>query len=186
LLTLEGNIRPADNYDSRFRLGWNDQGVLFVGFVRDSFIEEEEKVSVLGGRDAMELFLGTKRNTPGFFQVQIAPGADPNLGGKARWYFYDYRSEEQKGAALTATIAGKRTADGYVLEALLPFANLNLQPTPGMEVGMQVWMTDSDGQWDWFRTLWCPEPFRGPGYTGNLQRLRLSTHAGTPVITVAS
>jgi GWxTD domain-containing protein len=40
LLTLEGNIRPADNYDSRFRLGWNDQGVLFVGFVRDSFIED--------------------------------------------------------------------------------------------------------------------------------------------------
>jgi CubicO group peptidase (beta-lactamase class C family) len=186
LMTLEGAIRPADNYDSRFRLGWCNDGVLFVGFVRDSFIEEEEKLSALGGRDAMELFMGTQRNTPGFYQVQIAPGADPKFGGKARWYFYDYRSEAQKGNALAITVAGKRIADGYVLEALLPFANLKATPAPGLELGMQVWMTDSDGRGDWFRTLWYPEGYRGPGYTGNLARIRLADKPSAPVTTVAS
>lgn len=185
LLTLEGNIRPADNFDSRFRLAWTDQGILFVGFVRDNYIEESSKIAELGGRDAIELFMGTKRNTPGFYQLQVAPGADPTYG-KARWYAHDYRVDKDKLPAITATIAGKRTADGYVLEALLPFTNLQITPSAGLEVGMQVWMTDSDARGDWFRTLWYPEGYRGPYYTGNQARVRLSDHASPAIQTAVN
>ena len=182
LLTLEKQARSPQDFDQRFRLGWNQDGLFFIGFVRDQTPCENEDDRLIGGGDAVELFVGMKREMPGFYQVQISPGADPRFP-KARTNPFDLRVNADKLPPITVTAAGKKTADGYVLEALLPWTNLAINPAVGTEIGVQVWMTDCDRKGDWFRTLWYPAPYRGPAFTGNLQRVRLVDRPVLPVLT---
>ena len=69
------------------------------------------------------------------YQLLVSPGVDgkhPDI----RHYFYDFReSAALKAVPLTCSVARTKTANGYVIEALLPWSNLNITPALGRESG---------------------------------------------------
>jgi len=113
--------------------------------------------------DCLEVFVTPQRGSTEGYRLIIAPGtaADPT----PRSHFEDYR-KTTAGEVLTAEIAGKRTPQGYLVEACLPWSNLKVKPEAGAEFGLQLFASDDDGKGEKnrFRALWHPagDPRRDP------------------------
>ena len=180
-----GRVRPAADYDPRFRLGWNAQGLLILAQVDDDVTEESTDDKALFQRDSVELFVGTKQGGPHLVQVVIAPGIDPRHP-ELRCSIYDHRANEAvkvKELPKTAVqLARTATAHGYIMEALLPWANLGLTPQVGDEVSFQIFLNDADGSAR-TKTMWYPAD-GAPFKPECMNRLRLSETA-SPATRVA-
>ncbi|HUU60730.1 MAG TPA: sugar-binding protein, partial [Phycisphaerae bacterium] len=144
LTPVEGALRPVEDHDARIRLGWNDDGLLMLMFVRDDKWVEDPDEGKLWQKDGIEVFLAPQRGATDQCQWAISPGMDPKHG-TLRWHLHDFRKDEKlKKLPAKITAARGKTANGYVVEALLPWAALAIAPKTGREVGFQVWVNDAD------------------------------------------
>ena len=176
---------PARDCDVRFRLGWNDAGLLLWVAVRDDVAKEYPDVRSLWHMDSVSVFVADKRGSNNVYQLLIAPGMDPEHK-KLRSHFSDARPDSAKRAKLTADIAAARIGGGYAVEAMLPWANLGIDPKPGREIAMQIDVVDHDGRGRSFAQVrWYP---RGGTYKDRnlMHRVRLATKGGDPVLALAS
>mgnify|MGYP006280283789 CR=1 FL=1 len=148
--------RPAD-LDASFRLGWDPRGLLVLVRVRDDRFIENPNVDRLWHDDAIELYLATGRGEADQYQAVIAPGmteAQPTLRTKV----YNHA----KAAALKqrqpgVTAARKKTDGGYVMEVLMPWEHLAIDPVSGREVGFQIYVDDRDAVGGrQFHAAWYP------------------------------
>ncbi|MFH1570077.1 MAG: hypothetical protein ABIL09_18945, partial [Gemmatimonadota bacterium] len=98
----------------------------------------------------------------------------------SRWFMYDYRqSAALKGLAGEPEVAARRTAEGYDLEVLVPWAPLGIAPEPGRVVAFQFYLNDRDeGRFQ--RLLFFPAE---NAHASSLpyRQLRLAEAAGPPV-----
>ncbi len=181
MASVDGKARPISDFDCRFRLGWDERGLLVLFHVRDDVFVESDAEDTLWQDDAVELFLADRRGGTQLVQAVIAPGMDrshPDL----RQHLYDHR----KNAALqkvppVVTAARTRTGDGYGMEVLLPWTNVGLTPRAGLEVGFQAIIDDVDTPGEpLFSAVWYPaaSPFSD---TRRTHRIRLSDSASRPV-----
>ncbi|NOZ21893.1 MAG: PQQ-binding-like beta-propeller repeat protein [Planctomycetes bacterium] len=150
-----GKMRAPANFDPSLRIGWTEKGVAILAQVKDNAFHEGPNEGRLYMGDAVELFITPKIGTTDFYQLIVAPGADAKHP-KIRHRFYDYR-RTARNVRLTAEMASRKTADGYVIEVLLPWENLKIKPEAGRVFGMQFFADDSDadGQKP-FIALWHP------------------------------
>lgn len=150
-----GVMRAPEDLDPCFRLGWCREGLLLLAEVRDNVVYESGDAAQLFQGDSLEFFMTPKVGSPESFQVVVAPGATA-AQTKPRYRFYD-RRKATRGEALALQVAGAKTADGYQVEALLPWKNLKIQPASGLEFGLQVFVNDHDrDQRKPFLALWHP------------------------------
>lgn len=182
-----GVVRPAADFDPRFRLGWNAQGLLVLVEVDDDVADESVDDSSLFQQDSVELFVATANGGTRLVQVLAAPGIDPQHG-ELRCKVLDHRSKEAvKVHDLPATsiqIARTATKHGYILEALLPWANLGLTPLAGDEVAFQIFLNDTD-HGARTKVMWYPVD-GAPTNAACMYRLRLAkAEAGSPAVRVA-
>jgi predicted O-methyltransferase YrrM len=178
----DGRILPADDFDVKFRLGWDKQGLLVLAEVHDDIPVEHENPSRLWQRDCVELFLSESVGSTQRHQVVIASGADPNTK-KTRHKIYDWRLPDQKVGELTAQTASRVSSNGYVVEAMLPWSNVGVQPRLGEEAGFQFVANDDDGAGDSsgpLRVAWYPA--MGPGSPLNMYSLRLSEKPSESIV----
>ena len=138
-----GQLRASDNLDPCFRIAWCPEGLLVLAQITDNVVRENGNAGRLYEGDSVELFMTPRIGSPESFQVAIAPGASEKYTAP-RHRFYD-RRKATKGNKLALQVEGKATPDGYVIELLLPWANLNISPAMGTEFGLQVFVNDSDG-----------------------------------------
>ena len=171
----EGKTLPADDFDVKFRLAWDDQGLYVLAVVRDDIAVENEDVSRLWRTDCVELFVSEHLGSMNRYQVVIASGADPRYK-KTRQRIYDWRHPQFKKSELTARSGSQVFKGGYAIEALLPWKNLGLEPNPGMELAFQFVANDDDGRSQdsngslrvaWFAGI-------GPDSRLNMHRIQLS------------
>ncbi|HUU20934.1 MAG TPA: sugar-binding protein, partial [Phycisphaerae bacterium] len=158
LAPLTGPMKPAADLDARIRLGWNDRGLLVLAAVQDDKWVEHPDKNMLWCYDVIELYLAPQRGAADLCQWVITPGMDPKQP-KLRWHLHDHRKEEKlKKLPAGITAARTKTANGYVLEALLPWAALAIAPKLGREVGFQVFVTDTDevGKTQSYIATWYP------------------------------
>jgi len=150
---------PAD-FDPSFRAGWNEKGLLLLVEVRDDVIDEDEKPANMWKADCIEILMSLGRGAAEHYQIQIAvgTGADSTYP-ETRTHLSDNRG----GVAdtkLSAEAEGKKTADGYLVEVLLPWTNMAITPVLGLQFGLQLFINDADGKGgypkDWFRASWHP------------------------------
>jgi caffeoyl-CoA O-methyltransferase len=170
----DGRILPVDDFDVKFRLGWDQQGLLVLAEVRDDITVEDENSSRLWQRDCVELFFSKTVGSTHRCQVVIASGRDPQYK-KVRQRIYDWRLPEQKTRDLSATVASRVHRGGYVVESMLPWSNVSIKPSLGSEVGFQFVANDDDGPGDSsgpLRVAWYPA--EGPGSPSNMYSLMLS------------
>jgi len=175
-------LRPADDHDVRIRLGWNDEGLLaLVTLCDDEWLEHPDD-AWLFTHDAIEMFLGTRRGAPDFCQWVIAPGMVPDQT-EVRWHSYDHRSDPAiTDRPLTIAVARTRSGQGCVLEVLLPWHQLGIEPAVGREVGFQLWVNDLDSADQGILTHHVPWHRLVGTNVGSdrMNRVRLATGASPP------
>jgi len=177
----KGTLKPAADLDASFRLGWDERGLLVLLNVVDDVADEATNNDLWYG-DSVELFYAPKRGAADVVQMVISPGVDPKVP-ELRSNLNDERTTESlKKTKVTATAVRTKTANGYMLEALLPWENFAIKPEAGREVAFQIYVTDSDGGGR-FQARWYPT---GSGHdSSSMQRLRLSAKPG-PEVKVAT
>jgi hypothetical protein len=159
LTDVTGRVIPAGNYNAAFRLGWDDKGLLILATVTDDvFLEPFKKPEELWKGDSIEFFMCVTRGGEDSFQVVVAPGCDSNEA-EVRQNISDYRkSEELKKSKLAISVARTKIEKGFIMEACLPWKNLGIEATEGLEVGFQFYANDSDKEGERFQLLWYPVP----------------------------
>ena len=163
LIPLAGEPRPLADLDASAHLGWDDRGLLVAVRVRDDAWLENPHADMLYQGDGVELYFAPSVGDPNLCQWVVAPGTDANQP-QPRVKFFDHRkSEDLKARPADIRIARSRLADGdalggYVLEALLPWQALAIEPAVGRELALQLWVNDADrsGGEGLYRALWYP------------------------------
>lgn len=174
---------PVEDFDPSFRVGWHAEGMLILAEVRDDVVVESDDIANLWMQDCIEMFVSAAPGSPEYYQVDVNTGADPKYP-MVRSHFYDYRKSKDTLPTLSATFAVRKTKQGYLVEALLPWKNFQTTPKLGDEVGMQLCFYDADATGEaWFRHMWYGRghAFENPRW---MQRLRLSEQTSTPVTAV--
>jgi len=156
MTSVEGWVMPVSDLDCRFSLGWDERGLLVLIQVRDGSFMEAGDIEKLYEGDCVELYLADKRGGKQMMQAVIAPGMASNQS-KLRYHLYDYRRDEVlKAKPLTLTAARRKTPNGYVMEVLLPWANIGVTPEVGREVAFQMFCDDYDIAERLFNAVWYP------------------------------
>ena len=144
MTSVDGWVRPVSNMDSRISIGWDERGLLVLAQILDQDFVENADTNQLYAGDSVELYLVDKRGGAEMIQAVIAPGmsaAQPEL----RCRLYDYRKNATlKANAPTITAARTKVPGGYILEALLPWANVGISAQPGVEAAVQIFVNDAD------------------------------------------
>ena len=174
-----GKLRAANDFDPSFSIGWNDRGLLLLVRVKDNVVHEWEDDSALSLGDSVEVFMAPTLGASGGYRCVMTPGAAPKHAARCRLLRY---GKAKASGKLAADVAGRKTPDGYVMEALLPWTNLGMAPRVGGEVAMQLLATDDDRKGDRhrFRALWhqAGDPRKDPfAY----QRFRLADKPSEPL-----
>ena len=185
LCDVAGRARPPTDFDVAFRLGWNDAGLLVLVTVSDDIpLEPAEKPEDLWQGDSIEFFVATGRGAEQSYQVVVAPGRDPKKP-ELRSNISDYRAVGGKKEKLTVEAARTINDKGYVLEVLLPWKNLGIEPKEGVEFAFQLYANDVDKENERFQALWYPRP-DAHSDTHNTQRIRLAADKASRPEIVAS
>lgn len=183
ITSVEGEMLPAADFNSDFRLGWDERGLLLLLNVSDDIAVEEPDESQLWQRDSVELFIATKRGSSQYYQVVISPGLDSKYSN-LRKQIQDHRADKSSPEKLAVDAERVKTESGYILEVLLPWQNLAMEPKAGHEIGFQLYVNDADNTDDRFQTVWYPLA----GTNSNpaaMHRLRLADSPSPAVLVVA-
>lgn len=172
-------LLPNADFDARFRLAWDNRGLLMLLAVRDDKISEAA-IDDLYKEDSLELFVANRQGGADSIQAVVAPGLDPRYPG-LRTKVFDRRTTAQlRTVKAEVTAASARTADGYIIEVLAPWSVLGVEAKMGAEIGCQVQVTDSDGSDRRFQAMWFPQ--RGAHKDSmKMQRLRLWDKPSDPL-----
>lgn len=181
LSNSSGKVQPKSDIDATMRLGWNDRGLLALITVTDDIAMED--VNPAGG-DSVEMFLSPHVGSPEVIRVAISPGMDAKQS-HLRTRIFDQRSDPQlKKIAPRVSAARTKIDGGYILEALIPWTDLGIQPHLGQEVGFQLQVNDVDAFEQGSHLVWFPSTLTAKDPT-KMQRLRLSAAPG-PAVQVAA
>ena len=134
---------PAEEFAAEVRVGWNEKGLLVLARVTDPLAGENPDPELIWAGDSVELFVSDGVGSKHRYQVVLAPGRGE--GGKARHKFF----QKEGGPAvegLAVEYAVKTDATGYVIEVLLPWANLpEIKAGEGAGVALQVYVNSQAG-----------------------------------------
>jgi quinoprotein glucose dehydrogenase len=169
----KGAAFPAENLTAGFRLGWDERGILVFVTVVDDTALEGEKNDELWRADSVEFFAASEIGGDNFFQIIVSPGRDEKHA-QLRKQLGDHRKE--KKGALSIDCVSTKTANGYVMEALLPWSNLNRQWQNLDELGFQLYVNDADSPGQRQQAVWFPAGNTGAN-SRSMQRIKL---AGKP------
>ncbi len=179
LTAPDGHILPIDDFDVKFRLGWNQEGLFVLAIVRDDLPVESESLTRLWRCDCIEISVAEDLGHSNKYMLAVASGADTKYG-EARSRIYDWRSEREKTRDILWETAGRTVEGGYFVETMLPWENLGLDPKMGTNFGFQLVANDDDGQGSTFRVAWFPTI--APGDSSRMYRLTLSDRQSDPVL----
>jgi hypothetical protein len=173
-----GKLLPAQDFDPSLRMGWNEQGLVILAEIQDDVVYEPSDDEAITDGDCLELFVTPQRGTPDHYGVVIGPRKD----GDPRISFLD-RRPDGKRAALDAQVVGKATEKGYLLEILLPWQNLDLDPEIGRQIGLQLFVNDCDRADDRARMQALWHPAGNPAQDAlAYQEFRLTEAPGEPIV----
>ncbi len=178
-----GTVLPAHDLDARFRLGWDTQGILLLLTVKDDAAVESPDEERLWQSDSVQLFVATEPDSSEYYQVIFSPGLDPEFP-ELRQQIIDLRKNPPADEELTANVARTVTEAGYMLEALLPWENLGIEPKIGQEIGFQLYVSDFDDPEDSFEVIWYPRSGTHLDSSA-MHRLRLAVDPSPPILASA-
>ncbi|WP_420640598.1 sugar-binding protein [Candidatus Leptofilum sp.] len=142
----------SEDLTAVWQLAW-DNGNLYVAVrvTDDTHVQTASGNQIFRG-DSVDMQFDTARDadfgdglSPDDFQITLSPGDFAGSGPTA----FRYRGTTG-GAILDApggnivTVAAQQTADGYTLEAAIPWTDLNVEPSDGLTIGLALNANDND------------------------------------------
>ena len=142
----------SDDLAASWWVAWDDVYLYFAFSVSDDIHAQSQSGNLTFRGDSLELQLDTDRPgdygprlSPDDFQISLSPGDFGALSPSA-WLFQGTGGGDMVDAPAghTIVVAARPTADGYTLEAAIPWTDLGLTPTPGLVIGLAVNANDND------------------------------------------
>ncbi len=182
------HVRSRADFDGCFRLGWNARGLLVLVNVTDA-VDQESNDPAAGG-DSTEFLISprgkVKDPSNSGLRIVIGPGVGTEFTSLRIHAIKICDGERFKKGLPIADVepgivaARTKTANGYLLEALVPWEDLNLSPAPGLEFALQLKVNDVDGPRLGSQLLWNPGNTRSCD-PRSAYRLRLSENPSPPI-----
>lgn len=164
----EGNTSVSLNCKDSVRLGWNEKGLFALFQVHDTTPNEDPWITQLWQSDSIDIFVADRIGRPDYTQLVVSPGFAHDQP-EMRFYHYDYRrTPSLKAIPLEQEIARKVIKDGYIIEAFLPWRNLNIAAKEGQKVAIQLLITDKNLNGNISTRVWFPKP--GASYDSSTMR----------------
>jgi hypothetical protein len=158
------------------RLGWDKRGLLALFQVSDSTPNESREKTLWQGT-SVELLVADHVGGQNSYHLLISPGISPEHPN-LRFFFYDNRKDAVlKSIPLTQISARKATKTGYVIEVLLPWKNLNINPKIGVPLALQVMINHLDSAGHSGALMWFPKT-GADADTSLMYPIRLCREAG--------
>ena len=181
MVDSDGVARPASEFASRFRLGWDDRGLLVLVTVHDSTPVEEKNDAQFYLCDSVEMFIADQYCGQQAFQVVFVPG---RIAGQRelRFHVYDRRvNDELKKTSIAIEAARTANAENYTLEVRVPWQNLGIKPEIGREIVFQLYVNDARPVGPRLQNRWYPE-VGDVGNTRLMYRLRLAEQPSSAAV----
>ncbi len=151
-----GNIPDTNDFQAAFRMAWSERGIFFLVEIKDDSLYEDQDHFWKG--DGLEIFLSQGRGSTNIHQVSVRPGFDlpDSLAGII---VYDHlRSVSVNTADTSPVFYSRRTGQGYLIEGMVPFELISLEPHADLEMAIQLYLNDADREDD-------PDNFSLPWYS---------------------
>jgi len=154
-VTYGGNIwKSPQDLSGLVQLSWRQEALYVAATVTDDTLRQTQRGSNLWKGDHIELYLDTAPDTdsggtifgPRQFEIGLSPGNFSRSGDaltdiKPEAYIFLPANTSAQGIQ----VAAQRTANGYVLEASIPWTVLNFKPQVGLPLAVEVGLSDTDG-----------------------------------------
>ncbi len=144
LLQESGEYKHADDHNVRFRLGWNQSGLLIYIEVQDNnWVEYPEKGKYYSA-DVIEVFLAGKRGDDDVCQWYITPGMTTAVN-KPGVRFRELRRGPTKGMPSNLKVFREKISDNkYRMEIFAPWSSIGKEGAAGTVSAFQIWVNDKD------------------------------------------
>jgi len=142
----------TDDLAAAWQVAWDDDNLYLIANVADDIHAQSQTGNQTFRGDSVELQIDADRAgdfgptiSPDDFQITLSPG---NLGDLPPSAFRFQGVAD--GSMLDATtphniiVAARGNGGGYVLEAAIPWRDLNITPSPGLVIGLAVNVNDND------------------------------------------
>jgi len=137
-----GNIPDTNDFQASFRMAWDERGIFLLVEIEDDSLYEDPDHFWNG--DGLELFLSHGRGSPDILQVSVRPGFDLP-GSMAAINAYDHlRSVSINTTESSIVFYSKKTSQGYLLEGMIPFEMINIDPQQDLVMATQLYLNDAD------------------------------------------
>jgi hypothetical protein len=142
----------TDDVTAVWRLAWDDNNLYIAVVVTDDTHVQTQTGNLIFRGDSVDMQFetnrarGSSRLGPSNYQITFSPGDFAMLPPSA--FRFQGTAEGQildAPGGHRVTVAAQRTADGYTLEASVPWSDLNLTPAPGLVLGVALNVNDNDG-----------------------------------------
>jgi hypothetical protein len=142
----------SDDLTVNWHVGWDDAFLYFAFMVVDDTHAQNQTGNQTFRGDSIELQVDANRAgdfgptiSPDDFQISLSPG-DFGALPPSTWLFQGTAdgSMTDAPAGHTITAVSRRTADGYTLEAAIPWFDLGIAPAPGLVIGLAANANDND------------------------------------------
>lgn len=141
----------TDDVRAHWRLGWDEINLyVSVDVEDDTHVQTQTGNQIFKG-DGVSLQIDSDRDAdfgPGLnsddFQINLSPGDFGGIPPSA----FRFRGSNSGGASdapgHSVVIAARKTESGYTLEAAIPWQDLNINPAPGLVIGLALNVNDND------------------------------------------
>jgi hypothetical protein len=140
----------SDDVSAFWRLAWDDQFLWVMALVVDDMHVQTQSGNQIFRGDSLELQLDTRRDlyrdyhSPATFQIVLSPGDFAALPPSAFRFRGQESGQMRDAPGHNIAVAARKSADGYVLEAAIPWSDLAMQPQPGLILGVALNVNDND------------------------------------------
>lgn len=142
----------TEDLEASWQLAW-DEAYLYVAVtIADDIHAQNQTGNTLFRGDSLDLQFDTDRSgdfgprlSPDDFQLTLSPGDFAGLP-PAAFRFQGTADDSMLDApgGHSVQVAAQPQPSGYTLEAAIPWRDLNLAPSPGMEIGLALNASDND------------------------------------------
>jgi hypothetical protein len=142
----------TEDLEATWQIAWDDNYLYLLATVVDDLHIQTQTGRTAYQGDSVELQIDTGRTgnfsptlSPDDFQISLSPGDFANIFPSA-WRFQGTSDGQMLDAPGTHNIlvAAQRSQNGYILEAAIPWQDINLSPSVGLALGLAVNFNDND------------------------------------------
>ncbi len=141
----------TDDLSATWQLSWDEANLYLAVTVNDDTHVQTQTGNQIFLGDHVDLQIDTNREgdyAPALssddFQINLSPGDFSGIPASAYRFQGNAEGRMVDAPGYSIRVAARPTAEGYTLEAAIPWADLNLSPQPGMVLGLSLNVSDND------------------------------------------